>query len=284
VPDGVFNLVNGDGPGIGAALAAHPGIDIVSFTGSTRAGVEVARSAAASVKRVAQELGGKSANIILRGADITCSVEKGVAACWLNSGQSCNAPTRMLVPSEQHEEAVAVARAVAARTRVGRPSDPSATIGPVVNERQYQRIQQLIQTGMDEGAQLVAGGVGKPDGLDEGFYVKPTIFAGVTRDMEIARQEVFGPVLAIMPYDDEQEAIDIANDSIYGLAAYVQARDVEHARRVAKQMRTGQVFINYPANDLTAPFGGYKQSGNGREYAEYGIAEYLELKAIIGHG
>jgi aldehyde dehydrogenase (NAD+) len=282
VPKGVFNLVHGDGPTVGAAISSHPGIDMVSFTGSTRAGIQVAQNAAPTVKRVSQELGGKSANILLPDVDLEPAVEKGINACWLNSGQSCNAPTRMLVPAELEKKVIEIAKQVASRTVIGRPSDESAYIGPVVSRAQFEKIQGLIEGACQEGACLVTGGAGKPGGLETGYFVKPTIFAKVTRDMTIAKEEVFGPVLTIIPYKSEQDAIELANDTPFGLAAYVQSTDLQKARRIADRMRAGQVYINYPTWDLTAPFGGYKQSGNGREFAEYGLEEFLETKAILG--
>ncbi|MGB8841506.1 MAG: aldehyde dehydrogenase family protein [Aliidongia sp.] len=284
VPKGVFNLVNGDGATVGQAIASHPDIDMVSFTGSTRAGILVAKAAADTVKRVHQELGGKSANILLPDADLRKAVAKGVTGCFMNSGQSCNAPTRMFVQADQHDEAVAIAKATAANFKVGPPEAEGTVLGPVVSEVQFNKIQKLIQAGIDEGAELVTGGIGRPDGLDRGYYVKPTIFARVTPDMTIARDEIFGPVLAILPYQTEEDAVRLANDTVYGLAAYVQSGDPGHARKVAAQMRAGQVSINYPALDTGAPFGGYKQSGNGREWGEFGLEEFLETKAVIGYG
>lgn len=282
VPAGVFNLVNGDGPGVGVALSRHPDVDMVSFTGSTRAGIAVARNAADTVKRVAQELGGKSPNIVLPDADLVKAVTGGVQSVMMNSGQSCNAPTRMLVPRGRMAEAAAIARQVAEATTVGDPNGNSAC-GPVVSETQWHKIQGLIETGIAEGATLVAGGPGRPDGLDKGYYVKPTIFADVTNDMTIAREEIFGPVLAILPYDGEEQAIAVANDTVYGLAAYVQG-EADHARAVARRLRAGQVTINQAQFDLMAPFGGYKQSGNGREWGDHGFADFLETKAVIGWG
>jgi aldehyde dehydrogenase (NAD+) len=283
VPAGVFNLVNGDGPTVGAALARHPDIDMMSFTGSTRAGIEVAKAAADTVKRVAQELGGKSANIILEDADFAKAVAGGVTGCFLNSGQSCNAPTRMLVPASRHDEAVEIAKAAAAAVKPGDPFQDGTTIGPVVSEAQWKKIQGLIQKGIDEGATLVTGGTGRPDGLDKGYYVKPTIFANVRNDMTIAREEVFGPVLAILPYENEEEAIAIANDTPYGLSGYVTAGSVEKAKQVASRLRTGNVHLNGAGADFAAPFGGYKQSGNGREWGEFGFEEFLETKALLGY-
>jgi aldehyde dehydrogenase (NAD+) len=284
VPKGVFNLVNGDGPTVGQAISSHPDVDMVSFTGSTRAGIQVAKAAADTVKRVHQELGGKSANILLPDVDLKKAVAKGVTGCFGNSGQSCNAPTRMFVHRSQHDEAAAIAKAAAANFKVGPPTAEGTVLGPVVSEVQYNKIQKLIQSGIDEGATLVAGGVGRPDGLNRGYYVQPTVFANVKPEMTIAREEIFGPVLAIMPYESEADAVRMANDTVYGLAAYVQSGDVNHARKVAAEMRAGQVSINYPALDTGAPFGGYKQSGNGREWGEFGLEEFLETKAVLGYG
>jgi len=283
-PTGVYNMVNGTGPDVGQVMAGHSDVDMVSFTGSTRAGIMVAKTAADTVKRVAQELGGKSPNIILADADLADAVRKGVDACFANSGQSCDAPTRMLVPRAAMPEAIAVARAAAAATRVGDPHDPASQLGPVVSELQFNKIQALIARGIDEGATLVAGGLGRPEGLARGYYVRPTVFANVTSDMAIAREEIFGPVLSILAYDSEAEAVAMANDTVYGLAAYVQSGDLAHARHIARQLRAGQVNINYPEWDTFAPFGGYKQSGNGREYADWGIHDFLEVKALIGYG
>ena len=282
VPAGVFNLVNGDGPTVGAALSSHPDVDMVSFTGSTRAGIEVARNAAPTVKRVAQELGGKSPNIVLDDADLDAAVTRGVVSMMNNSGQSCNAPSRMLVPAGKMAAAKTIAAAAAEGVTVG-PPDGNAKIGPVVSEAQWHKIQGLIQKGIDEGATLVSGGVGKPEGLETGYYVKPTVFADVTNDMTIAREEIFGPVLTMLAYGSEAEAIAIGNDTVYGLAAYVQG-EIGHARDVAKHLRAGQVFINGAGGDLTAPFGGYKQSGNGREWGDHAFAEFLEVKAMLGWG
>jgi aldehyde dehydrogenase (NAD+) len=283
VPPGVFNLVNGDGPTVGAAIASHPGIDMVSFTGSTRAGVQVAINAAPTVKRVTQELGGKSANIILDDADFQTAVAGGVTGCFTNSGQSCNAPTRMLVPAGRQAEAIAIAKAAAEKMRVGDPFQDGVKLGPVVSEVQFNKIQGLIQKGIDEGANLVTGGVGRPEGLGTGFYVKPTVFAGVKNSMTIAREEIFGPVLAILPYENEDEAIAIANDTPYGLSGYVSSGDLEHARRVASRLRTGNVHLNGASAAFDAPFGGYKQSGNGREWGVNGFEEFLETKAVLGY-
>ncbi|MFM0009739.1 aldehyde dehydrogenase family protein [Paraburkholderia sediminicola] len=284
VPPGVFNLVNGDGPTVGAALAAHPDVDMVSFTGSTRAGIEIAKLAAPTVKRVHQELGGKSANILLDDVDFEAAVTAGVNSCFNNSGQSCNAPTRMLVPEARHDEAVAIARRAAEAHRVGPANHERTTMGPVVSGVQFERVERLIAAGIDEGAQVVAGGLGRPQGLERGYYVQPTVFANVRPSMTIAREEIFGPVLAIMPYRDEDDAITIANDSPFGLAAYVQSADHERARRVAFRLRAGSVYLNYPSWDAGSPFGGYKQSGNGREYAEWGLEAFLEVKGIVGYG
>jgi aldehyde dehydrogenase (NAD+) len=281
VPTGVYNLVNGDGSGVGAALSSHPDIDMVSFTGSTRAGVEVARNAAPTVKRVTQELGGKNPNIVLDDADFARHVRAGVRAMMLNSGQSCNAPSRMLVPNSRIEEAIAVAREAAERVAVGDPDDSSA-IGPVASKAQFDKIQGLIQKGIEEGATVVAGGPGRPDGLDQGYYVKPTVFGDVTNDMTIAREEIFGPVLCVLGYEDLDQAIEIANDTDYGLAGYVSASDLQKAREVARKIRAGWVAINH-AFDLNAPFGGYKRSGNGREWSEFGFHEYLEIKGTLGY-
>ncbi len=283
VPPGVFNLINGDGPGVGTALSEHPDIAMVSFTGSTRAGVMVAQNAAPTVKRVAQELGGKSANILLDDADFEKAVASGASDMFENTGQSCDAPSRMLVPRERMEAAAAIAAKVAAQTRVGDPRDESVAMGPLVSEQQWQKVQGLIQKGIDEGAKLVAGGTGKPEGLEKGYFVKPTVFAGVSNDMTIAREEIFGPVLSIIPYDDEEDAIRIANDTPYGLSGYVSSGDLERARRVASKMRTGMVHINGAWLDSAAPFGGFKQSGNGREWGAHGIDEFLELKSVYGY-
>ena len=280
VPAGVFNLINGDGPSVGAPLSAHPDVDMMSFTGSTRAGIMVAKAAADTVKRVSQELGGKSANIILDDADFNVAVKKGVQGCFSNTGQSCNAPTRMLVPADRHDEALAIAAKTAAKIVTGDPRDDKTDLGPVVSQMQYDKIQGLIKTAIDEGSTLLAGGLGRPGGLNHGYFIRPTIFGGVTRDQTIANEEVFGPVLAIMPYKDEADAIDIANDSLYGLAGYIQSGNVERAQKVARQIRAGQIKINHPAWDTFAPFGGYKQSGNGREYADFGIHDFLEVKSI----
>ncbi|MBI3784489.1 MAG: aldehyde dehydrogenase family protein [Deltaproteobacteria bacterium] len=282
VPKGVFNLVNGDGPTVGAALSSHPGIDMMSFTGSTRAGVQVAKAAADTVKRVAQELGGKSANIILDDADLKAAVEGGVRACFTNSGQSCNAPTRMLVPRARLKEAAAIAKAAAETVKVGDPNTEGTTIGPVVSKTQFDKIQGLIKKGIDEGAEVVTGGPGLPSGLSKGYYIKPTVFSNVRNEMTIAREEIFGPVLSILPYDSEAEAVKIANDTVYGLSGYVSSGSPDHAMKVAARLRTGNVHLNGAGPDFAAPFGGYKQSGNGREWGEFGFEEFLETKAVMG--
>ncbi|ACC73942.1 aldehyde dehydrogenase family protein [Paraburkholderia phymatum] len=284
LPAGVFNLVNGDGATVGEAISRHPDIDMVSFTGSTRAGVLIAKAAADTVKRVTQELGGKSANIILDDVDLESAIRSGVAWCFANSGQSCDAPTRMFVSRTQYEAAISIAADEASKHILGDPSDPKTVLGPVANRTQYEKIQRIIASGVTEGARLVTGGPGRPQGLDRGFYIKPTIFADVTPDMEIAREEIFGPVLTILPYDSEEEAIDLANATEYGLAGFVSAKDIDRARDVARKLRVGTVFVNSPDFDVRAPFGGYKRSGNGREGGVHGLAEYLEIKAIIGHG
>ncbi len=282
VPAGVFNLVNGDGPTVGSALSSHPDIAMVSFTGSTRAGISVAQNAAPSVKRVAQELGGKSANIILDDADLQKSVSNGTADCFQNTGQSCNAPTRMLVPRDKIDEAAEIAKARAESTVVGDPTAEGTQVGPLVSEQQWNKVQTLIQAGLDEGATLVSGGTGRPDGLAKGYYVKPTVFSNVNNDMTIAREEIFGPVLSIIPYDGDDEAIRIANETPYGLSGYVSSSDIERARRVASKLRTGMVHINGAPLDSMAPFGGFKQSGNGREWGPHGIDEFLEVKSVYG--
>ncbi len=283
VPAGVFNLVDGDGPTVGAAIASHPGVDMVSFTGSTRAGVAVATAAAPTVKRVTQELGGKSANIILDDADLERAVAAGVQACFLNSGQSCNAPTRMLVPRAQMGRAVVAARQAAERAKPGDPFAEGTNLGPLANAAQFEKVQRLIQKGLEEGAELVVGGPGRPEGLTRGYFVRPTVFANVRNDMTIAREEIFGPVLSIIPYDDEDDAVRIANDTPYGLSGYVTAGDLERARRIARRIRAGNVHVNGAPIDFGAAFGGYKQSGNGREWGEAGLHEFLELKAVFGY-
>jgi aldehyde dehydrogenase (NAD+) len=283
LPAGVFNLVNGDGPTVGEAIAAHPEIDMVSFTGSTTAGVRVAKLAADTVKRVAQELGGKSANIILADADMKTAVIQGVHACYTNGGQNCQSPTRMLIPRAQRDAAFAAAREAVDAIRLGDPLDPASTMGPLVSQAQFEKVQDLIQSGVDEGATLVAGGTGRPSEVNRGYYVRPTVFGDVTPQMKIAREEIFGPVLSIMSYDTEDEAIEIANDTPFGLAGFVQSKDLDRARAVANRIRAGRVYLNGAPFDRSLPFGGYKQSGNGREFGVFGFEEYLEVKAILGH-
>ncbi|TNB47657.1 aldehyde dehydrogenase family protein [Martelella lutilitoris] len=281
-PKGVYNMVQGTGPDVGQVMAGHADVDMVSFTGSTRAGIIVAKTAADTVKRVAQELGGKSPNIVLPDADLEEAVRAGVTSCFENSGQSCDAPTRMLVPADRHDEALAYARATAESFVTGDPQSEDTVLGPVVSKQQYEKIQRLIETGIAEGATLVAGGPGKPEGLERGYYVRPTVFGNVKNDMTIAREEIFGPVLSILPYADEDEAVSIANDTVYGLGAYVQSGSIEHARAIARRIRAGSVYLNYPDWDPMGPFGGYKQSGNGREYADWAIDDFLEIKGIVG--
>ena len=282
VPDGVFNLVNGDGPGVGTALAAHPDVDMISFTGSTRAGIEVARNAAPTVKRVTQELGGKSANIVLDDADLAAVIRREVAGMCVNSGQSCNALARILIPRDQLADAVEIARDTIEALVVGDPADPTTDVGPVASQAQFDKVQRLIASGIEEGATVVAGGVGRPDGLDKGYYVQPTVFADVTPQMTIAREEIFGPVMTLQAYGDIDEAVAIANDSEYGLAGGVSSASHERALAVARRMRTGMVHLNGTGLDPDAPFGGYKQSGNGREFGGHGFREYLEIKSIFG--
>jgi aldehyde dehydrogenase (NAD+) len=284
VPKGVYNMVNGTGPDVGQVMAGHPDVDMVSFTGSTRAGIIVAKTAADTVKRVAQELGGKSANIILEDADFETAVAKGVEGCFGNTGQSCDAPTRMLVPKARHDEALGIARKAAEGFKTGDPKAEGTDLGPVVSQLQFDKIQRLIQTGIDEGATVVTGGVGRPDGLNRGYYIRPTVFGHVTPEMTVAREEIFGPVLSVISYDNEDHAVEIANDTVYGLAAYIQSKDINHARKVAARMRAGTVNLNYPDWDTFSSFGGYKQSGNGREYADFGIHDFLEIKSIVGYG
>ena len=283
VPAGVFNMLNGYGPEVGAALCSHPDVDMVSLTGSTRAGIQVSKAAADTIKRVALELGGKSANIILEDADVAKAVADGVAECFRNTGQSCNAPTRMLVPRRLHDKAIEIAVKVANETVVGDPQLDSTMVGPLSNGSQFEKVQSMIQQAIDEGSELACGGVGRPDGIEHGYFAKPTVFANVTNDMMVAREEVFGPVLAIMPYDSEEQAVAIANDSPYGLAAYVQSGDIGHARAVARQLRAGNVFLNGNNYDPNAPFGGYKQSGNGREWGKYAFHDFLEIKGVVGY-
>ena len=282
IPAGVLNLVNGSGPEVGAAMSTHPDVDMVSITGSTRAGVLVAQAAAPTIKRVAQELGGKSPNLILPDADMARAVTAGVAAGFRNVGQSCSAPTRMIVPRERMAEVERIACEAASALVVGDPRSPQTTHGPVANRAQFNRVQEMIEAGIAEGARLVCGGPGRPEGLARGFYVRPTIFSGVHTRMRIAQEEIFGPVLAIIPYDSVDEAVEIANDTVYGLGAHVQGRDLVAARAVASRIRSGQVHINNPPWSPHAPFGGYKRSGNGREYGVEGLQEYLETKAVLG--
>ncbi|EAQ99340.1 aldehyde dehydrogenase family protein [Congregibacter litoralis] len=282
VPAGVFNMVNGDGPTVGAALSKHPDVDMMSFTGSTRAGTQVAMNAAPTVKRVTQELGGKSPNIVLDDADLEDAVTRGCMSMFMNSGQSCNAPSRMFVPAARLAEVEAIARGVADAVVVGDPAEEGTQLGPVVSEAQFNKIQGLIQAGIDEGATLVAGGTGRPAGLEAGYYVKPTVFSGVNNTMTIAREEIFGPVLAILPYESEEEAIAMANDTPYGLAGYVQSGDIERARSVGRRIRAGNIHINGAPGGYEVPFGGFKQSGNGREWGEHGFTDYLEIKALEG--
>src|SRR5688572_24627623 len=283
VPKGVFNLVDGDGPTVGEAISRHPDIDMVSFTGSTRAGVLVAKAAAETVKRVSQELGGKSANIILEDADLNAAVKTGVLSMMSNTGQSCNAPSRMLIPAKLYDEAVKIAKAVAEKPVVGDPKTEGVTMGPVSNRTQFEKIQKLLQKGVEEGATVVIGGPGRPNGLDKGYFVRPTVFANVNNTMTIAREEIFGPVLVMIPYRDEEEAIRIANDTVYGLSGYVYSGNIDNARRIARRLRTGMVHINGAPTDVNAPFGGYKQSGNGREWGREGLKEFLETKAVMGY-
>ncbi len=283
VPPGVFNLVNGDGPTVGSAIAAHPDVAMVSFTGSTRAGVAVALAAAPTVKRVTQELGGKSANIILDDTDLDSAVKEGVQACFRNTGQSCNAPTRMLIPRSRMAQAIMAARQAAEATKVGDPFAEGINIGPLASKAQFEKVQRLIMQGIAEGAELIAGGPGRPEGFNKGYFVKPTIFANVNNAMTIAREEIFGPVLCIIPYENEDDAVRIANDTPYGLSGFVTSGDIERARRIARRIRAGNVHINGARVDFAGCFGGYKQSGNGREWGEAGLEEFLELKAIFGY-
>jgi aldehyde dehydrogenase (NAD+) len=284
VPAGVYNMVNGDGPGVGTALSKHPDVDMMSFTGSTRAGTLVAQNAAPTVKRVTQELGGKSPNIILPDADLEAAVTGGVLHMYNNTGQSCNAPSRMLVPRDRLAEAEAIAaRVTESMVKVGDPTAEETTMGPVVSEVQFNKIQGLIEKGIEEGAKVVCGGPGRPEGLDKGYYVRPTVFSEVSNDMTIAREEIFGPVLCMIPYDTEEEAIRIANDTEYGLAGYVQGGDLDHARKVASRIRAGNVHLNGANPSVEVPFGGYKMSGNGREWGEHGFTDYLEIKAVSGY-
>jgi aldehyde dehydrogenase (NAD+) len=284
VPAGVYNMVNGDGPVVGTALSRHPDIDMMSFTGSTRAGSLVAQNAAPTVKRVTQELGGKSPNIILEDADLEAAVTRGVMHMYQNTGQSCNAPSRMLVPAAKLEEAEAIAARVSESVVVGDPQAEGTTMGPVVSEVQFNKIQGLIEAGMEEGAKLVTGGPGRPQGIDKGYFVQPTVFSNANNEMTIAREEIFGPVLTMIPYESEDEAIRVANDTPYGLAGYVQGEDMEHVREVASRIRAGNVHLNGAAGGFDVPFGGFKQSGNGREWGHHGFTDYLEIKAVEGYG
>ena len=282
VPAGVFNLINGMGPVVGEAMSAHPDIDMMSFTGSTRGGVAVAKASADSVKRVSQELGGKSANIILDDANFEGSIRAGVDSCMSNTGQSCNAPTRMLVPASRKDDAYSIAKDAAEKVIAGDPKKEETTIGPLVSDVQYKKVQNLIQKGIDEGAELLIGGTGKPDGLEKGYYAKPTVFGDVQNDMAISKEEIFGPVLSMLTYENIDDAVAIANDTEYGLAAYVSGEDKETLTSIARRLRAGQIHVNYGSGGADAPFGGYKQSGNGREKAEWGLEEFLEVKAIMG--
>ena len=281
LPPGVFNLVQGEGPVVGAAISAHPGIDMVSITGSTRAGIEVARAAAPTLKRVHQELGGKSPNIVLEDADLKPAITGTVNAVMQNSGQSCRAPTRMLAPHKLMDQVCAIAKEVAETWTTGDPTG-NARMGPVVSEAQWNKVQGLIESGLKDGAKAVAGGLGRPEGLDKGYFVRPTILAGVTNDMEVAREEIFGPVLCILGYDTLEEAIEIGNDTNYGLAGYVQSTDLDQAREVGREIRAGYISLNNAGLDLNVPFGGYKQSGNGREFGDHAFSEFLELKSVLG--
>lgn len=281
-PPGVFNLVNGDGPNVGVAMSSHPGIDMMSFTGSTRAGISIAQEAAKTIKRVTQELGGKSANIILDDADFEKVIARDTISVCTNTGQTCNAPTRMLVPASRMAEAAAIAKAAAESMTVGDPNSDTTKVGPLVSQAQFEKVQGLIQKGIDEGANLETGGLGRPDGLDAGYFVKPTVFSGVSNTMTIAREEIFGPVLSLIPYEDEEQAVAIANDTVYGLSAYVSSGDPERAKAIGARLQAGNVHLNGAPLDSAAPFGGYKQSGNGREFSTWGMEEYLETKALLG--
>lgn len=283
IPAGVFNLVNGDGPTVGSAIASHPDVAMISFTGSTRAGVAVASAAAPTVKRVTQELGGKSANIILDDADLESAVKEGLNGCFRNTGQSCNAPTRMLVPRAKMAEVAAIAKRAAEAIRVGDPLTPDSSIGPLASKAQFEKVQHMIKKGMEEGAELITGGPGRPADIIKGYFVKPTVFANVRNDMTIAREEIFGPVLSLISYEDEDDAVRIANDTPYGLSGYITSGNIERARRVAKRIRSGNVHINGARLDFGSCFGGYKESGNGREWGEAGLEEFLELKAVFGY-
>ena len=282
IPAGVFNMVNGDGAGVGSILSSHPEIDVVSFTGSTRAGILISKAAADTIKTVSLELGGKSPNLVFADTDVEAAVARGARFCFNNTGQSCNSATRMLVEREVYDQAVEVAAATAEATIVDLPSKQGGHIGPLVSEAQFSKVQTLIQAGIDEGARLVAGGTGRPEGLNRGWFVRPTVFADTTADMTIMKEEIFGPVLAMMPFDSEEEAIEIANDTPYGLAAYIQTGNPERARRVAAQLRAGMIQVNGAGRPSGSPFGGYKQSGVGREGGVWGIEEFLEMKTISG--
>ena len=281
-PAGVFNMVHGLGPVVGEALSSHKDVDMMSFTGSTRGGIAVAKASAKTVKRVSQELGGKSPNIILDDNAFESSVKIGVEKIMENTGQSCNAPTRMLVPKNRHEEAMQIAKLVSESLKTGDPKEETTDIGPLVSDVQYEKVQRLIESGINAGAKLVTGGKGRPSHLNKGYYVKPTVFADVDNQMEIAQEEIFGPVLSIIPYDSEDEAVEIANDTEYGLSAYIAGENTERLREIGRKIRAGQVHINYGSGGTNAPFGGFKQSGNGREKAEWGLEEFLETKAIMG--
>ncbi|MGB1034921.1 MAG: aldehyde dehydrogenase family protein [Primorskyibacter sp.] len=281
VPAGVYNMVNGDGPGVGSQLSAHPDVDMISFTGSTRAGRAITIAAADTIKRVSLELGGKGANIVFADADPK-AVKQGIIRCFNNTGQSCNAPTRMLVERSRYDQAVEEAQAAAEATQVNAAGEAGRHIGPLVSEMQFGKVQDLIQRGIDEGARLVTGGTGRPEGLNRGFFVKPTVFADCTNDMQIMREEIFGPVLSMMPFDTEEEAIAIANDTVYGLTNYIQTTDGAKARRVARAVRSGMVDINGKGRGAGSPFGGMKQSGNGREGGVWGLDEFVEVRAIGG--
>ncbi len=281
-PAGVFNMVHGLGPIVGEALSSHQDVDMMSFTGSTRGGIAVAKASAKTVKRVSQELGGKSPNIILDDSAFESSVKIGVEKIMENTGQSCNAPTRMLVPKNRHEEAMQIAKLVAENLKTGDPKEETTDIGPLVSDVQYEKVQRLIESGINAGAKLVTGGTGRPSHLNKGYYVKPTVFGDVDNKMEIAQEEIFGPVLSIIPYDSEDEAVEIANDTDYGLSAYIAGENTERLREIGRKIRAGQVHINYGSGGTNAPFGGFKQSGNGREKAEWGLEEFLETKAIMG--
>jgi aldehyde dehydrogenase (NAD+) len=281
-PAGVFNLVNGDGPTVGEAMSSHPDIDMMSFTGSARAGTAVTKAAADTIKRVTLELGGKGPNIVFADSDIPAAVKRGAIHCFNNTGQSCNAPTRMLVERSAYDEAVQVAAETAENTKVGDPTEEGNHIGPLASEMQFDKVQRLIQTGVEEGARLVAGGVGRPEGFNRGYFVRPTVFADVNNDMTIAREEIFGPVLSIIPFDGEDEAVEIANDTAYGLTGYVQSGDAARANKIARKLRSGMVQLNGAQRAAGSPFGGYRQSGNGREGGKWGLEDFLEVKAVAG--